>query len=254
MSIPPSLPCAESTSRASGSASCWLCSASPDSRAPRRSGTRSHPLKTIPRALIQSTLLSGLFFIVGSYVEVLGFPASAGTLDQSDAPITVLAEAVGIRPLGRFIDVGVMVTMFACTLACITAAARVLMLMGHNGLAHEGMAAIHQRNQDALHSDRRHRPSSRFSPPLRSWRGTSAARRSTTGWVRWRSTASSPCTRWWRWRCPSTSGGSKKAALQHPSSRRSLRRCHGGRARGDALSDPRGPRRTWLPYYFLLFS
>jgi len=105
------------------------------------------PLRTIPRALIQSTLLCGLFFIVCSYVEVLGFPASAGTLDQSDAPITVLAEAAGVRPLGRFIDVGVMVTMLACTLACITAAARVLMLMGHNGLAPARMSVTHATNK-----------------------------------------------------------------------------------------------------------
>ena len=106
-----------------------------------------NPLRTIPRSIIQSELISGLFFVVASYVEVLGFPASAGTLDQSDAPITVLAGVAGIHPLGRFIDVGVMVTMLACTLACITAAARVLMLMGHNGLAPSRMAAVHQRNQ-----------------------------------------------------------------------------------------------------------
>jgi amino acid transporter len=80
-------------------------------------------------------------------VEVLGFPASAGTLDQSDAPMTVLATAAGVGPLGRFIDVGVMVTMLACTLACITAAARVLMLMGHNGLAPRRMGATHPRNR-----------------------------------------------------------------------------------------------------------
>jgi amino acid transporter len=105
------------------------------------------PLRTIPRSIIQSALISGLFFITASYVEVLGFPASAGTLDQSDAPMTVLATAAGVGPLGRFIDVGVMVTMLACTLACITAAARVLMLMGHNGLAPRRMGATHPRNR-----------------------------------------------------------------------------------------------------------
>jgi len=105
------------------------------------------PLRTIPRSVIQSTLLTGLFFITASYVEVLGFPASAGPLDQSDSPLTVLAGVVGVRPLGRFIDVGVMVTMLACTLACITAAARVLMLMGHNGLAPRRMTATHPKNK-----------------------------------------------------------------------------------------------------------
>jgi amino acid transporter len=105
------------------------------------------PLRTIPRSIIQSTLLTGLFFITASYVEVLGFPASAGPLDQSDSPLTVLAQVVGVRPLGRFIDIGVMVTMLACTLACITAAARVLMLMGHNGLAPRRLSATHPSNK-----------------------------------------------------------------------------------------------------------
>jgi amino acid transporter len=105
------------------------------------------PLRTIPRSIIQSALISGVFFIAASYVEVLGFPASAGALDQSDAPMTVLSVAAGVGPLGRFIDVGVMVTMLACTLACITAAARVMMLMGHNGLAPRRMGATHPRNR-----------------------------------------------------------------------------------------------------------
>jgi amino acid transporter len=106
-----------------------------------------NPLKTIPRAIILSLLIPAVFFIVASYVEVLGFPASAGTLDQSEAPITALAGAVGVGPMGRFIDIGIMVTMFACTLACITAAARVLMLMGSNGLAPKSMTRIHPRNR-----------------------------------------------------------------------------------------------------------
>ncbi len=106
-----------------------------------------HPLRTIPRAVIQSAMLSGLFFIVASYSEVLGFPASAGTLDQSAAPMSVLSTAAGIPRLGPLIDICAMVSMFACTLACVTAAARVLLLMAHNGLAHRGLSKTHSRNE-----------------------------------------------------------------------------------------------------------
>lgn len=104
------------------------------------------PLRTIPRAVIQSALLSGLFFITASYTEVLGFPASAGTLDQSASPMSALALAAGAPRLGPVIDIGAMVSMFACTLACVTAAARVLLMMGHNGVAHRSMARTHHRN------------------------------------------------------------------------------------------------------------
>jgi amino acid transporter len=105
-----------------------------------------HPLRSIPRAVIQSVVFSGLFFIVASYTEVLGFPASAGSLDQSAAPMSVLSTAAGVPRLGPVIDICAMVSMFACTLACVTAAARVLLLMAHNGLANRWLSKIHPRN------------------------------------------------------------------------------------------------------------
>jgi amino acid transporter len=106
-----------------------------------------HPLRNIPRAVLQSVMLSGLFFIACSYTEVLGFPASAGTLDQSAAPLSALSMAAGVRRLGPFIDICAMVSMFACTLACVTAAARVLLLMAHNGIVHRGLAKTHAKNE-----------------------------------------------------------------------------------------------------------
>ena len=105
-----------------------------------------HPLRTIPRAVIQSAMLSGLFFIAASYTEVLGFPASAGSLAENAAPMSVLSTAAGIRRLGPVIDICAMISMFACTLACVTAAARVLLLMAHNGLAPHGLSKTHPRN------------------------------------------------------------------------------------------------------------
>lgn len=106
-----------------------------------------HPLRTIPRAVIQSAMLSGLFFMAAAYTEVLGFPASAGTLDQSAAPMSVLSTAAGMRWLGPVIDICAMISMFACTLACVTAAARVLLLMAHNGIAHRALSKTHRRNE-----------------------------------------------------------------------------------------------------------
>jgi amino acid transporter len=105
-----------------------------------------NPLQTIPRAVIQSALLAGLFFITASYTEVLGFPAAAGTLDQSASPMSALATAAGAARLGPLIDIGAMVSMFACTLACVTAAARVLFMMAHNGVTHRWMSRAHDRN------------------------------------------------------------------------------------------------------------
>ncbi len=104
------------------------------------------PLRTIPRAVIQSALFSGLFFMLASYTEVAAFPASSGSLADSDAPLSVLSVVAGVKFLGPLIDVCAMITMLACTLACITAASRVLLLMAHNGLAHASLHGVHARN------------------------------------------------------------------------------------------------------------
>ncbi|AEU35462.1 APC family permease [Granulicella mallensis] len=105
------------------------------------------PLKTIPRAVIQSALLAGLFFIVCAYGEVLGFHGASTTLDASAAPFHYLSAQAGVRFVGPIIDAGVLVSMLAATLACVIAASRVLLLMAHHGLAHSRFGVTHARNE-----------------------------------------------------------------------------------------------------------
>jgi amino acid transporter len=102
-----------------------------------------NPLRTIPRAVIQSAIIAGVFFTLCAYTEVLGFHIVDQDLGTSQAPMHVLARVGGVPVFGTLIDIGVMVSMFAGTLACITAAARVLLLMSHNGLVHGGLRATH---------------------------------------------------------------------------------------------------------------
>ena len=106
-----------------------------------------NPLKTIPRAVIQSALLAGAFFTVCAYTEVLGFRTAGQDLGASQAPMHVVARVGGIPMFGLLIDLGALVSLFAGTLACITAAARVLLLMAHNGLAHGSFRTTHARNE-----------------------------------------------------------------------------------------------------------
>jgi amino acid transporter len=106
-----------------------------------------NPLQTIPRAVIQSAVLAGAFFTVCAYAEVLGFHTVGQDLGTSQAPMYLLARIGGVPVLGLLIDIGALVSMFAGTLACITAAARVLMRMSHNGLAHSSFGKTHARNQ-----------------------------------------------------------------------------------------------------------
>jgi amino acid transporter len=86
------------------------------------------PLRNIPRAVVRSALLAGVFFVVCTYGETLGFRTSPTSLGDSSVPMTFLSAQVG-------------------TLACIIAAARVLMLMAHHGLAHASLGTTHARNE-----------------------------------------------------------------------------------------------------------
>ena len=106
-----------------------------------------NPLRTIPRAVIQSALLAGGIFVLCAYTEVLGLRAAGQDLGTSSAPMRVLAAIGGVPFFGVLIDIGALVSMFAGTLACITAAARVLLLMSHNGLAHGSLRTTHKRNE-----------------------------------------------------------------------------------------------------------
>jgi amino acid transporter len=111
-------------------------------------GSEAHnPLTTIPNAVIRSAILAGAFFTICAYAEVLGFHAVGEDLGASQAPMYLLARVGGVPVLGLLIDIGALVSLFAGTLACITAAARVLMLMAHNGLAHNSLRNTHARNQ-----------------------------------------------------------------------------------------------------------
>ena len=106
-----------------------------------------NPLKTIPRAVILTAVLGGVFFTICAYTEILGFGMSGKDLGTSDVPMHVLAGVGGMPVLGLLIDFGALVSLFAGSLAGITAAARVLLQMSHNGLTHSSLRKIHTRNE-----------------------------------------------------------------------------------------------------------
>jgi amino acid transporter len=109
-------------------------------------GEAREPLKTIPRAVLQCAVLAGFFFMLCAYSEVLGFRGMPSKLSDSTSPLHLLATKAGISPLGVAIDFGAMVSMFACVLACATAAARVLMRMAHSGLLPAALERTNQRH------------------------------------------------------------------------------------------------------------
>jgi amino acid transporter len=106
-----------------------------------------NPLRTIPRAVVQSAILAGLFFLLCCYTETLGFRQLHQDLGASQAPFRALSTLAHLPIFGPLIDICAFVSMFACTLACITAAARVLLKMAHDGLVHSHLGRAHAKNE-----------------------------------------------------------------------------------------------------------
>ena len=106
-----------------------------------------NPLKTIPRAVLLSLVISGVFFVFVTYTMVQGVRGYATPLDQMDAPLNVLAQLAHVAPLQIPLSIGAMVSFFALCLSCINAGSRVIYAMGRHGLSHQATAGAHATNE-----------------------------------------------------------------------------------------------------------
>jgi amino acid transporter len=105
-----------------------------------------NPLKTIPRAVIASLLLTGAFFVFITYVETHALANGNPTLDKLDAPLTTLSGNLGVKWMGVLISIGAMISFFALALSCMNAGARVLFTMGRYGLFPISVGSSHKKN------------------------------------------------------------------------------------------------------------
>jgi amino acid transporter len=105
------------------------------------------PLRAIPRSLLQSTAISGVFFLLIGYVIILGFKGSGVDLGKSEAPLAFLAPQTGMGFLGTLINIGALLSFFSCTLACINSTARIIFSMARHGLFHDALGEAHETNK-----------------------------------------------------------------------------------------------------------
>jgi amino acid transporter len=91
-----------------------------------------NPARSVPRAILWSCGAVGVFYLIVAYAQVYGFGGAA--FAKASAPLPQLAGVVGLGWLGHFIAFGITCSMFACSLACLTAGSRMLLSLGHDGL------------------------------------------------------------------------------------------------------------------------
>jgi amino acid transporter len=109
-------------------------------------------LKSIPRSIIWSLIITGLFFIFVTYTEVVGTRGytdggKAVTLDAIDSPLTVLSSMYGVPWLAIPLEAGAMTSFFALALSCINAGSRVIFAMSRHGAFHQCFQEVHETNK-----------------------------------------------------------------------------------------------------------
>lgn len=105
------------------------------------------PLRTIPKAVMGSVILAGLFFVSTTYIEVLGFSGTGVSITQTEEPLGFLSQQVGVGFLGELVGLGALFSFFACILGSINPAARVAFLMARHGLFHASLGNAHAENR-----------------------------------------------------------------------------------------------------------
>ena len=106
-----------------------------------------NPLKAIPWSVIVSLIIAGVFFVFVTYVEVMATKGTTPTLDQLSAPLNTIAGLVHMPWMAIPISAGAMVSFFALNLSCLNAGARVIYIMGQQGLFHKFTADSHKINE-----------------------------------------------------------------------------------------------------------
>jgi amino acid transporter len=103
----------------------------------------ANPKRNIPRSVIGCAAFSGLFFTLMAYFMVLGMGDDAAALGKSTAPFTDVAARACLGWAATIVYGGAMISVFACTLASVNAAARLLYSMGKYRFLHRSMGLVH---------------------------------------------------------------------------------------------------------------
>jgi amino acid transporter len=97
-----------------------------------------HPRRDIPRAILGVAIFGGVYFVVVTAVEVMGFGTSTNGVTafvNSGSLLGDLGSTYLATWVGDVITAGAMVSAFGCALACAVGASRLLYALGRDGVS-----------------------------------------------------------------------------------------------------------------------
>lgn len=107
-----------------------------------------NPRKYIPIAIGSAVFLTGVFYLLSSYAQVIGFGLDAKGLKaitSSTLPLSDLARKYAFKSFGTLLILSGSLSFFSCALGAVCAAARMLFSMSRDGLMHKSMKKVHNK-------------------------------------------------------------------------------------------------------------
>ncbi len=109
-------------------------------------GESANPKKSVPRAVMGTVIGCGIFFMIVTYIMIFGIGDNVTALGNSGSPFQDVAKAAGLSQAGTVIGIAALISAFACAMASINAAARLIFSMGRYGFLHNAMGDVHEKH------------------------------------------------------------------------------------------------------------
>jgi len=104
----------------------------------------ANPRRNIPLAVMGCAAFAGIFFTAMAYFMVFGMSDDTATLGASAAPFGDVAAKAGLGWASAVVYFAAMISVFACCLASVNAASRLLFSMGKYQFLHRSMGLVHE--------------------------------------------------------------------------------------------------------------
>jgi amino acid transporter len=106
------------------------------------------PRRTIPRAVMLTTLVVGIFYVVVSYAVTIGYgtsPRHVNALATAATPFNTLADHYGNGVLSVLVNLAVISSFTALNIVTVIAVSRILWKMGRDRLLPEMLGRVNSR-------------------------------------------------------------------------------------------------------------
>jgi amino acid transporter len=107
-----------------------------------------NPRRTIPRAIVLTTLVVGVFYVVVSYAVTIGYGLSSKNvtaLATASTPFNTLADKFGDGALSVFVNLAVISSFTALNIVTVIAVSRIFWKMGRDGLLPSRFSHVNKR-------------------------------------------------------------------------------------------------------------